>query len=428
MTVLAGGWSLIAVGVATLHRPGRRPAAALRILAGLTWFAGFWDVPSAPAPLFAASLVVGQATPVMLGHAAFRDRGRALLIPERVTVIAGYVSTVGLGLAGSLFLDPAVQGCTACPVNPWKVVAQPQLAEALGSAAVIAGMVWSAALAALIGLRLVRAGRSGWIWDGPALVPLIAYLGAVCVAYAHSAGEWFLRSNAVAQQLGLVEAVTLLLAALGACWPAVHRRSVRARIAAMVARLVDDDHDATVSSLIADVLGDPSVRMAYVLSSGELVDADGRPADADPGAFATPLARNGRMLALVIHRRPLAGDPDLVEAVAATASLPLDAERLRAERRAQLVELATSRNRIAEASRTERRRLQRDLHDGAQQQLVVAAVAVQVAMLRSTDPARVAALDKVRSLINVAVEDLREVSQGLRGGRRGVVAAVREPS
>ena len=212
-----------------------------------------------------------------------------------------------------------------------------------------------------------------------------------------------------------IQAVALVMAGIGSLWSPIHRRVVRVRVANLVTRFIPTTTAAGLQDLLAEVLSDRSVRVWYPLTSGVLVDAEGHPTVPDPGRELVPLTRGGQVLAVLSHRPGSLGRPELIDVVAATASLLLDAERLRAERRWQLLELQRSRHRIEEAGAAERRRLERDLHDGAQQHLVTAAIAVSLAMLRTTDPERSRGLEQMRRKLDEATADLHDAAQGLRG-------------
>ena len=93
----------------------------------------------------------------------------------------------------------------------------------------------------------------------------------------------------------------------------------------------------------------------------------------------TVLEPGGERLAVLVHDPSLLEEPELVEAVGAAACLALENSRLQAELRAQLAEVRASRARIVEAGDAERRRLERDLHDGAQQRLLGIRLALQLA-------------------------------------------------
>src|SRR5207302_1073825 len=130
----------------------------------------------------------------------------------------------------------------------------------------------------------------------------------------------------------------------------------------------------------------------------------------------TILEREGETVAALIHDRTLDDDPALIASVAAAASLALENERLGAEVRAQLMEVRASRARIVEAADPERRRLQRDLHDGAQQRLV--ALALHLGRLRDrldgeVEPDSRAGLIEACEQLRLAIANLRELSSGI---------------
>ena len=141
---------------------------------------------------------------------------------------------------------------------------------------------------------------------------------------------------------------------------------------------------ASLAETLADAMGDPTLRLAYWLPEPErFVDGNGRtvalPGDADPARAATMVERDGERIGALVHDRSLCEEPELVSAVAAAAALAMANERLEAELRARLEELSESRARLIETGLAERRRLERDLHDGAQQRLVALSLQLHVA-------------------------------------------------
>jgi signal transduction histidine kinase len=130
----------------------------------------------------------------------------------------------------------------------------------------------------------------------------------------------------------------------------------------------------------------------------------------------TEVEREGIRVGAIIHDASLADEPGLVRAVAASAALALENERLEAELRARLDELQTSRSRLVEVSMFERRRLERDLHDGAQQRLVALSLQLGLAKRRLEEGQDVAAgamLDAARDELARALEELRELARGI---------------
>ena len=133
---------------------------------------------------------------------------------------------------------------------------------------------------------------------------------------------------------------------------------------------------------LARSLGDPTLQLGLWLPERDVwVDEQGRelaiPDDHDRG-----VTHVGDQLAVMVHDRDLLDQPRLLEAVGSAGRLALENERLHAELRAQLAELQASRARIVRTADEERRRLERDLHDGAQQRLVALAVQLRTAQRR----------------------------------------------
>jgi signal transduction histidine kinase len=170
---------------------------------------------------------------------------------------------------------------------------------------------------------------------------------------------------------------------------------------------------------LAATLGDPELvlayrvpdQAAYIDGAGKLVELP-RPGS---GRTAAPIKRDGRELGVLVYDAALDDDPELVGAVAATAAIALDDARLQAESAERLAELRASRERLVTAGDAERRRLERNLHDGAQQRLV--SVALQLRMIQHhvhDDPALVERLAKSAAKeLSQSLEELRELARGL---------------
>jgi signal transduction histidine kinase len=174
---------------------------------------------------------------------------------------------------------------------------------------------------------------------------------------------------------------------------------------------------APVRELLAESLGDRSVAVAYWLPDRrEFVDEVGRPvALPDPGSGRawTAIEHDGRPVAAIVHDAALETSSELVAAAAAAASMAIDNERLKADLRARVEELRVSRLRIVQAGDEARRRIERDLHDGAQQQLVSLALELRVLRSRVDDPELRDAVDAIAERLGVAVGELRELARGI---------------
>jgi signal transduction histidine kinase len=166
---------------------------------------------------------------------------------------------------------------------------------------------------------------------------------------------------------------------------------------------------------LARTLRDPTLQLAFAAPTGSgLVDADGQPFDIDPAGdrSATRLEHDGSLVAVLVHDPAIdREDKGLVEAVGSVARLALDNERLSAQVRAQLEEVRASRQRIVEAGDAERRRVERDLHDGAQQRLVALAMRLEAA--RGSGHDEQALIDGTTAELAVAIAEVRHLARGL---------------
>src|SRR4029079_2771044 len=161
---------------------------------------------------------------------------------------------------------------------------------------------------------------------------------------------------------------------------------------------------------------------------------NGRPFDVpapDSARTVTRLERDGELLGILVHDPAIEDeDPGFVEAVGNAARLALENERLAAEVRAQLEEVRASRVRIVEAADSERRRVERDLHDGAQQRLVALAMRLQVAKETTTGAAGL--LDDATTELQTAIGEVRGLARGIHptilteAGLRAAVDALAE--
>jgi len=241
---------------------------------------------------------------------------------------------------------------------------------------------------------------------------LLAFVGLTGLSGPTYVGPFELGPlTGLALALLAVPAAVVSLAVLGGL-AAAFRRFMRSLLTVPAAGA------GPVREMLAESLGDRSLSIAYWLPERELfVDERGTPVEMPaPGSGRawTSVDRGGGRVAGIIHDTDLDAGPDLVQAAAAGAALALDNERLKADLRARLEELRASRARIVEAGDEARRRLERDLHDGAQQQLV--ALALDLRLLKrkaSSDPETAVLIERASEKLAAALDDLRELARGI---------------
>ena len=192
----------------------------------------------------------------------------------------------------------------------------------------------------------------------------------------------------------------------------------RSAIARAITDVGDAPSRATLRDSLARALRDPTLRIltfdddgtGYRDERGDLVAV---PATS-PLATVTSVDTAGRRLAVLVHDPALDQDPSLVAAGVAVTRLAIDNERLGLELGRQLEEVRASRARIVEAGDAERRRIERDLHDGIQQRLVTLAMALRRAGARpEADSDAALALGRGADEALVVVEEVRELARGI---------------
>jgi signal transduction histidine kinase len=412
-------WGFVAAGTfAWLRGPGNR-TGPLMIAVGLATVTAGLQLSDAALPFLLGalvdSLVVALLVHLLLGFPS----GRLEAPAARIVVGAGYVTATLLHVPQLLLGSD--YGCTEpdCPANLIEVADAPGAVDVLESLHAAAQLAVVVAAVVLLVVRRRAASRV----ERRGLDPVLG-LGAVIVAL----GGVSLMTDGEAAQLAFLCAFALLPAAfvLGL---------VRSRIfrAAAVGRVLERLSAAGgVRDALRAALGDPSLAVAYWLpEQSRYVDADGAAVAVPPGdgRAVTEIAHRGRRVGALVHAAELRDAPELLDEVAGAAALAIENGRLEAELRARLEALRASRARLVEASDAERRRLTRDLHDGAQQRLVSLKIDLQLARER-WDAAPAAAREQLeRALANAegAVEELRELAAGIHPAvltQRGLDAAI----
>jgi signal transduction histidine kinase len=202
-------------------------------------------------------------------------------------------------------------------------------------------------------------------------------------------------------------------------------RVVRASaVSELLLRLGEAPGTGGLRARLADALGDRSLQLVFWFEDNSCwVDSEGHktslPGEKDPARAWTAVELEGRPIGAIVHDATLSEDPDLVRSVAAAAGLAMENERLQAQLRARVQDLRSSRARIVEAGTLERRRLERNLHDGAQQRLVALSLTLRLAQGKlHNEP------DKADELLNAAQDELNHALAELRELARGIHPAI----
>ena len=195
-------------------------------------------------------------------------------------------------------------------------------------------------------------------------------------------------------------------------------RLARSAVGDLLVELRSEPAPTDLREPLARALRDPTVSLAYWLPQyGTWADQDGHamslPAPGEPRSV-TLIDSEGGHLAAVVHDPSLDEEPELLQAVGAAAGIALENGRLQVELKAKLQELEGSRERVLAAGQQERKRLERNLHDGAQQRLV--ALSLELGMYATKladDPEAQSRIQAARREIATSLEELRDVARGL---------------
>jgi signal transduction histidine kinase len=224
---------------------------------------------------------------------------------------------------------------------------------------------------------------------------------------------WVMATGARVSTLETIARAVAVTIPLGIVGGIVWSRLRRSEASELVVEL-RTEAAATMRERLARALGDPTLEVAYRLGDGRYVDAAGGPIELPHAAdrAVTGVTAGGEEIAALVHDPALLDEPALVESVRATAALVLENERLAAEVRSQLAEVRASRGRIVAAADAERRRIERNLHDGAQQRLVTLSVALGLEASRG-DAAAADVLSRAQDEVEQAIGELRELARGI---------------
>jgi signal transduction histidine kinase len=424
---LATGWGFVGVGLWVWKQRPAGNIGPLMVAVGLSGFVKGLAFSNDSVVFAIASVGEVLIYAVLIQLLLSFPSGRLETRLDRLLVTIAYVNTTVVQLGVFLFTDPS----KADPSNPLLI----ENSEAAGVLSAAQLDISIALLGAVVAV-LYRRWRSGTPGRARVFAPIVAVGGLTFL---------LLMAALIVEQAGLSsdisDAQTLALFASIACLPFAFlvgllrsRFSEADAISELLAQLGEGGGRGALRNALADALGDPTLELAYwVPGQDAYVDAAGQPVRVDPapaGKVSTIVEHEGERIAAIVHSPGLAEERELVQTAGAAAGLTLRNERLAAELRAKVAELQASRSRIVQAGYEQRRRLERDLHDGAQQRLM--ALGIDLRMVRERiehDPQGAAELlDESLHELNEATAELRELARGIHPAvltNRGLHAALK---
>jgi signal transduction histidine kinase len=401
------GWIVIPYVVSGILAWWRRPASRLGPLMVATGFGmAITPLQWSDQPLVYSIGHLFDMLPAALFLHVFLafPTGRLTSRAEQIVVVACYATVLGLQLVKVML--------GANPDSVFVLVDRPEIGNAVEQVQLVLVGVFLLTGAVLLYHRQRRAGQSH---RRPAVLVVDAFdlaLVMLAILYAAGLGEW-----PAFETIRLVTFASLGLAPIAFLFALLDARLARGEVANLLVELRRNP-TADPQEPLARALRDPSLRLAYWLpKSRSWADQNGEPTalpEADERRAVRVIQRDDEPMAAMVFDRALDDEYELLDAVAAAAGIALENGRLRAELRARLQELKGSRSRVLEVGRQERQRLERDLHDGAQQRLV--ALSLELSLLgqsATADPEFKERLARAKTEVSASLEELRDVARGI---------------
>jgi signal transduction histidine kinase len=418
----AAGIGLIAAALLwAVDRPADRTGLLLA-LAGMAWFMPVWvGWHDGPAGLRTAAMFLQPLFLPLVCHVVVSICGGRKRV--RVAINLLYLVAAALTFALLLVTDPLTDpGCwNNCTDNVLLVTSQPSIARMLASAwtavSVAAGLTLAAGSLWHLRTASRTARRLTWLVTVPASV-----LGVAVAAHgvAIAAGPTENATDPLYVAIFQLEAWSVVALAAGAASGVLRARWARRAALNLAEQLGAAPKPGSLAPVLARTTGDPTLEVAYWLpESHRFVNGFGNEVTVpsrDGRRAVVQILREQELIAVINHDPAVVDPSGLVQAIGPAARVAIDNERLQAELLAQLAELKSSQLRIVQTSDSERRRLERNLHDAAQQAVLTLSYDIRLAMAaaRKTGPPDLnQLLQRAFAAVQHAMDELRQLAHGI---------------
>ena len=416
----------IAVGLYAWHRRPDERFGPLLVAAGFGWFLTTF-AESDDSLLYSVGRVAGWAVEIGLVWLILSfPSGRLTDRVDRMLVQATAALVAVLYLPAALLADdypaPApYTSCTSeCPDNAFFLFSsEPAIVDAI---LLPAREVLTIAIFLAVTARIARRVSGATPLMRRTLGPVLVVAGLRVLLIATGVGARWVDPQAAFADVSSLLIALALPAMAAAFFVGLFQRRLYAADALqkLATRITGRSTPEEMRAALADALQDPSLQIVYWVdgSQNRWVDAAGNavapPAQGSGRALSEIRDRN-RVVAGIVHDAALSGQREFIQAVSSYALVALENRRLTAKVESSLRDVRRSRARIMASADRERRRLERDLHDGAQQRLVALRIQIELAEeLIARDPERgIAKLHGLGDDVGETLDQIRELAHGV---------------
>jgi signal transduction histidine kinase len=419
----------IAVGLFALHRPPFVRFGTLLLIAGFVWFLTTLANADNPTLYSIGRVSYWVFEPLLIYLLLAFPTGRIDHRLDRALVWLAVLLVLALYLPTALLVErypvpaPLASCDVGCPPNAFMVSgSEPAVIEDLVRPL---RELLTVVLFAMVAVRLAQRLRAATRLTRRALAPVLAVACFRCAAFSAALVGRRVAPESVVLDVSmwlLAAAVPLtalaFLAGLLRWWVFMARSTQR-----LVARLHAHPTPEDLRLALAEAFDDPSLRIVYWLGNGKghWADADGHwldPPSPAPGRAVTKVLDGDRLVATIVHDSALQDERAFVDTATSYAVMTFDHHRLTAETSSLLRAVGESRARIQTAADDERRRIERDLHDGAQQRLIALRIKLELAaeLMSEAPPSgaeEAAALRRFSDDVQDALEAVQSLARGI---------------
>ena len=409
------GWTWLGVGIFACWRRPDNAFGKWMVFTSFAWMAQFLTYANASL-VFTFGLVIAYVFPFALVQTLVRfPTGRIETRTDRWVVRLVLVA-LGLVTLALLFSTSENFGYDDAPNNLLMIT------DSLTTVTVL--FIVANAIAIILVLALIHSFTTQYSSASPPMRRLIGpvlWTSTILLALLGIQSVFSIAGMDHAEQtLGFISALSAMALPVAFLIGLARSKLVRGQaLGRMLEKVAHENDPVKMQDAVAEALGDPSVELLFWLpETRQYVDARGLPAR-DPAdradRAASVVSMDGRKVALIEHDGALLEEPEKIEAVSRGAALAFENARLEAEVRANVAELRASRSRIVEAGDAARREIERNLHDGAQQNLVSLALKLQLVRSRvESDPrGAIEIIDGASAELEQTLAELRELARGI---------------